>query len=275
MDPFELPRPAEFSASIVTFDADLRLLGACLDHLEAALRPLSGVRARVYVVDNGPARSSALLADWLRGRAGRSPHLDCRSISGQGNVGFGRGHNLAIAQTDSDIHLVLNPDAELAPDALAEGLRCFERDPKVVLVAAWTAGTDGRMQSLCKTYPSVLVLALRALGWTIFSGRLRAYDVQPSEGPWTDVTGQLVSGSFMLCRTSALKSVGGFDPDFFLYFEDFDLSLRLAAKGRLVWSRDVRIRHHGGGAARKGWRHRAWFIRSASLFFSRHGWRWC
>jgi GT2 family glycosyltransferase len=77
----------------------------------------------------------------------------------------------------------------------------------------------------------------------------------------------------MLMRTGALRAVGGFSEDFFLYFEDFDLSLRLARQGRLVFDPVVRIVHHGGYAASKGHLHLKYFIRSGILFFNRHGWR--
>jgi GT2 family glycosyltransferase len=65
--------------------------------------------------------------------------------------------------------------------------------------------------------------------------------------------------------------VGGFDPGFFLYFEDFDLTLRLSKVTTVAYCPRVRIVHHGGRAAAKGLRHIAWFVRSARRFFARHG----
>ena len=84
----------------------------------------------------------------------------------------------------------------------------------------------------------------------------------------------LASGCFMLVPTRSLQSVGGFDERCFLYFEDFDLSLRLDGQGRLLFDPAVRIVHHGGYAARKGLSHVRYFIRSGIRFFTDHGWRW-
>jgi GT2 family glycosyltransferase len=78
----------------------------------------------------------------------------------------------------------------------------------------------------------------------------------------------------MLAPTPALRAVGGFDERYFLYFEDFDLSLRLGEHGRLVFEPAMRIVHHGGYAARKGLRHVRYFLRSGIRFFNDHGWRW-
>jgi hypothetical protein len=78
----------------------------------------------------------------------------------------------------------------------------------------------------------------------------------------------------MLLRTAAVQAVGGFDDAFFLYFEDFDLSLRLGRQGRLVFDPAMAIVHHGGYAASKGRHHLKYFIQSGLRFFNRHGWRW-
>ena len=84
----------------------------------------------------------------------------------------------------------------------------------------------------------------------------------------------IVSGCFMLLRTPVLKQLGGFDPRYFLYFEDFDLSIRAARMTRIAYVPSVRITHLGGQAARKGLKHVRMFITSAYKFYSRHGWRW-
>lgn len=268
------PGAGGICVGIVVYRSELGLLGVCLDRLATAVRLLAPRVARVFIVDNGPDDYSPALAAFVASRTDTDLPFRLEVLTGHGNIGYGRGNNLAIERGQAEWHLVLNPDAELEPDALRNGVAWLEHDPSVGMVAAWTVGADGQAQHLCKTYPSVAVLALRAFGLP-FGGRLRAaYDVSPDAGPVTDVTGRLVSGSFMLCRASVLKSIGGFDPSYFLYFEDFDLSLRLGRIARVLWARDVRIVHHGGSAARKGWLHRQLFVRGAARFFLRHGWRW-
>jgi GT2 family glycosyltransferase len=78
----------------------------------------------------------------------------------------------------------------------------------------------------------------------------------------------------MLWRRDVLTVLKGFDPRFFLYFEDFDISLRAGKVTRVAAVAVVRIAHFGGGAARKGWKHVRMFARSARLFFGLHGWKW-
>lgn len=268
-------RPDALTVGIVVYRPDLDLLRRCIERLAEAARSITPTRVSVTVVDNGPDDASPRVAELVAALSRELPSCGLVHRVGHGNVGYGRANNLAIAAAASRWHLILNPDAELAPDGLRHGLQRLRDDPSVGLVAATTRGPDGRVQSLVKTYPSVLVLAMRALGLSWFRARVAAYDVAPGPGDATDVTGACVSGSFMLCRTEALQRIGGFDSRYFLYFEDFDLSLRMARIARLVWDHRVEVVHHGGGAAHKGPRHVRLFATSAVRFFTTHGWRAC
>jgi GT2 family glycosyltransferase len=195
-----------------------------------------------------------------------------------GNRGFGAGHNAALSGLESDVHLILNPDVETGEDALQIGLARLRDERDLVLLSPRVCAEDGRQEYLCKRYPSVLVLLLRAFApqfvqnW--FRRRLDHYqmtDVCSGECP-AEVP--LASGCFMLAPTCALQGVGGFNERYFLYFEDFDLSIRLRGEGRLLFEPAMQIVHHGGYAARKGFRHVGYFIRSGIRFFNDHGWRW-
>ena len=78
----------------------------------------------------------------------------------------------------------------------------------------------------------------------------------------------------MFCRSAALAAVNGFTQDYFLYFEDFDLSLKMTGAGwKIAYVPAVSITHFGGHAARKGGMHLYHFIKSAIKFFSAHGWK--
>jgi hypothetical protein len=77
----------------------------------------------------------------------------------------------------------------------------------------------------------------------------------------------------MLCLSDALIRAKGFDEAYFLYFEDFDLSLRMGEIGRLDYVPAMRIEHAGGHAARKGFSHLRMFMQSGFRFFNTHGWR--
>lgn len=267
--------------SVVVYHADPDLLRQTVESLRVALGRArsAGVLAEVefWLVDNGSADPASVDAIVELALGPRVDWLRFEVLRGHGNVGYGAGHDLAIARGDGAYHLVLNPDVILAPDALAEGLGYLEAHPGVGMVAPEVTGLSGERQFLCKRYPSVLVLALRgfAPGWLRrrFRRQLEHYEMQDlrADAPATGIL--IASGCFMLARGAPLRAIGAFSPRYFLYFEDFDLSLRFRRVADIAYVPAVRIVHGGGGAARKGWVHQRLFLRSAVTFFSVHGWR--
>jgi len=266
------------SAAIVTYFPDTQLLERAFRSLGSAIGRArrEGVldSARVFVIDNGDERSLDAVRSVLLQAGSAAPPVEI--VHGQGNVGYGRANNLVLPQLDSDLHLVMNPDVELAEDAIVQALRALS-DARVGAIAPSVRGTGGERQYLCKRYPSLWVLFLRGFApeWMRrrFHRALDAYemrDVSPDEA-FAPVP--LASGCFLLVRTPLFSRLHGFDAGYFMYFEDYDLSVRIGREAELAYVPGVKIVHHGGEASRKGWRHVAWFLRSAWRFFATHGWK--
>jgi GT2 family glycosyltransferase len=227
----------------------------------------------LYLVNNGTDERM----DWSE-FAGEV-RLKTTIIEGQGNVGYGRGHNLAIGRTSSRYHLILNPDIELGDDALSHALAFMEAHPEVGLLSPLILEEGGSQQFLCRRFPTVLDLFARGfLPGSLrkqFAKRLARYEMRDVINDHDIVWDPpIVSGCFMLFRTEVLKKLNGFDPRYFLYFEDYDISLRTHEIARVAYVPSVRVLHHGGDAAKKGWTHIKLFIASAFKFFNRFGWKW-
>ena len=76
-------------------------------------------------------------------------------LHGHANIGYGAAHNLVLHGSGADYHLVLNPDVELAPDALAVGVRWLAEHTDVGAIAPEVFDGDGeRQEYLCKRYPA-------------------------------------------------------------------------------------------------------------------------
>lgn len=269
--------------SIVTYAPDAGVLGRTLASLGEALRFAQEAgdlgAARATLIDNGPdAAALERVTIARRTFQGRFPAIACRIASGHGNVGYGAGHNLAILGADTSFHLVLNPDVLLEPEAISAASRFMQAHPDVGWLSPRVTDERGALEYLCKRYPSPLVLAIRGFApaavrsWFARSlARYEMRDLLPTEQVIDDVP--IATGAFMFCRTRILQAVGGFDPAFFLYFEDFDLSLRVARVARIAYVPSVRIVHFGGRSARKGLAHIRMFAASGLRFFRKHGWR--
>lgn len=269
------------SIAIVCFNTPAAELSALLESLLGAIKQLREEyelsQLRLSIIDNseGDLAGSTLPAVLSGKLVQESVTVDI--LAGHGNIGYGSAHNLVINSLDTEFHLLLNPDIEVDDSVLFEGVRYLIYNPGVSLVSPAAVDENGQRQYLCKRYPALFTLIVRGFfpGFLrkVFVKRLARYEMRELESQNSPQSVAIASGCFMLCRTKALQSVGGFDQRYFLYFEDFDLSLRLADQGRLVYLPAMKIVHRGGNAARKGFRHIRLFLRSAITFFNGHGWR--
>lgn len=273
-------RPVRLAVSIVTYAPDLNLLAQTLRSLNSSLRRARRCvsQARLGVVDNGPGPAwRRRLQELLNQEPLRDAFDAVELLSGHGNIGYGRGHNLTIRSAD-DYHLVLNPDVLLAEDALLAALNFMTAHPEAGLLAPAAFDESGQRLYLCKRYPTLFDFLLRGFAPAFirrrFQSRLDHYELRDliADAVVWDIP--LVSGCCMLFKGPVLSQVRGFSPDYFLYFEDYDISLRVAQTARTVYVPAVRITHFGGHAAGKGWRHIQLFLRSAITFFRQHTWKW-
>ena len=262
------------SISLVTYQLNSILFSKLLNSLSIAIYQLSfdDNSIEIKIIDNGNQIElhKSLLKDFK--------YADkVEIISGHNNIGYGKGHNLAIHNCSSKYHLVLNPDVILDEKSLITGIKYLESKPDCCAVCPSCYNEKGDTQYLIKQYPSVIDLFIRGAGIkklnSLFSKRLAKYEMKSLVESKQIASVSIISGCFMLCRTDLLKQVGGFDERYFLYFEDFALSLELAKLGKLIYLPSIEIIHYGGDAARKGIKHIVMFVASGIKFFNQYGWK--
>lgn len=273
--------------AIVIYHPDVAWLEKTLGSLAVALgearRGAQITQATIVLVDNAATAAESPHQAALIYELGAYPWIKLTTLAGHGNVGYGAANNKAVSsQTPHDFVLILNPDVALARDAVSAAVGYLQTHAGAVLVSPVAVSENGAPLYLAYRYPTVLTLGLRGFAPTFikgfFTSTLARYEIRGSGDPPFDGALEkltLVSGCFMLMRGNAFRDAAGFDEHFFLYFEDFDLALRLSRLGNMVRLPACRITHAGGGASRKGLRHIRLFCRSALQFFNKHGWRWC
>lgn len=273
------------SASVVTYASDLTLLGEMLDSLRRSVDAAGehlALETEVFVVinDEDPEAVELVRAVVAKQQAQASPAYLLSIIEGHGNVGYGPGQNRAIALSKAEFHLLLNPDIVMEHGAVLECLRFIGANPDVAMLAPQGFDPRNEYARLAKRSPSVAILALRALALrpSMLRGRLGRKvahytygDELPSQEPHEI---ELASGCFMFCRTSALRAINGFDERYFLYFEDYDLSIRIREFGKIMEVPFARIVHYGGHTMTRGLRRVGHFLRSSITYFNSHGWAW-
>ncbi|HEV8607742.1 MAG TPA: glycosyltransferase family 2 protein [Tepidisphaeraceae bacterium] len=186
------------------------------------------------VVDNASADGTADLV--------KREHPWAKLIESPVNLGYGRGLNVGLKVCNTPYILFMNPDAVLPTEALRTLVAYLEAHPKAGMVAP--AIIEGDMLQEAGALPT----PWRILAQSIGLGRqvTRQRPIVPHEPPFTT---DWLCGAIMLTRTDLMRELNGFDPRFFLYFEETDLCRRILQRGLELWAVGDAVAHHVGGAS--------------------------
>lgn len=170
----------------------------------------------VHVVDNGSVDGSQNVVRSVEWGA------PIEFMQLESNVGFGAAVNRGVntGAGGAEFILVVNPDVSFEPSALEQLMSDLDADPRLACVGARLITTDGRPVSSAREFPTLRSIARRRQVEVDHGGSLVAAD-------W-------VCGALMLWRRSAFRQVGGFSPQYFLYFEDVDVCAKAWAAGWAV-----------------------------------------
>ena len=200
-----------------------------LDGCLGSLRALDPPAAEIIVVDNGSADGTV---DYLR-----TAYPDVRVVAIDRNLGFAGGNN-AGARVAASRHLAfLNNDAQPSPNWLGE------------LMSAADATGAGLVTSRIVYMDAPDVLDSAGDGYLRCGGafkRAHGQRAAPEPAP-VEVFG--ACGAAFLIRRDLFEILGGFDEDWFMVYEDVDLSYRARLRGeRCVLASSAVVRHAGSGS---------------------------
>lgn len=166
-------------------------------------------------------------------------------ISNEENLGFSKANNLGIkwAQEQGifDYIFVLNNDTIIETQTIQKLIEPIEKNPSIGISTCkivyefdheivWYGGAK---MDYKKGWPKIVDFESKATN----DGANKSKDVE------------FISGCAMMFSTSSLSLIGEFEPSFFMFCEDLELSLRAQEKGfRLYYTADTTIIHKVGGS---------------------------
>jgi hypothetical protein len=185
------------------------------------------------------------------------------------NLGFARANNLGAGAARGEFLLLLNSDARLKPDTLAEAVGWMRAHPDCGVAGGQLLNPDGSRQNSIANFPSLATellnkSLLRRVCPRRFPGKERAF-AEPVEV-------ESVVGAFMLIRGELWRTLGGLDERFFFFLEETDFCLRARGLGwQVCHLPQVRVWHEQGGSARQmGAAARVEYWRSRYIYFQKH-----
>ncbi|MFM2075310.1 MAG: hypothetical protein RJB34_1615 [Pseudomonadota bacterium] len=264
----------DLSIVIVTYNS-ASLIDALLQRLHAELRTLgSSLQAEVWVVDNHSRDGTADLV--------AQSHPWVRLLRSDTNLGFASGNNWAAGQASGRFLLLLNPDA--LPDAgtLLRGVQRMSQHPNVGMGGGLLRNTDNQAQPSARMFPKLWDEWASLSGMSAKHPKSRLWSRM--DRGWADDQAvadvDWIPGAFVFIRAEVFAKLGGFDPRFFLYYEEVDFCRTLHQHGWKVryWP-ELQAQHIGGASAKTiaqgrvsaaGSQLELWRMRSALLYH--HKW---
>ena len=182
-------------------------------------------------------------------------------VSNPQPAGFGTNHNAAFRLCETEFFCVINPDVRLPANPFPV-LLSYLREPTVGLAAPAVLNPNGHIESTGRAFPTVPGLLQKAAGGS--DGRthfeLGSPPVQPD---W-------IAGMFLLLRSDAFASIGGFDEGYYVYYEDVDLCARLRHAGyELLLCPESTIVHAARRSSHRQPRFMLWHLQSMLRYFVR------
>lgn len=198
-----------------------------------AIKSSEGVVASVTIVDNASAPQQ-------RAQLTSECPEDVRLILSETNLGYGKAANLALNDSAGSFVCVSNADVLAKRDTLCALVKASCEIPNAGIVGpVFGDATDSYHDAL----PNPATLVIRTM-----IGRFGRTTIEiPAEGDWKRV--EQPSGAFFLVRRSVWEDLKGFDPGFFLWYEDVDLARRSIAMGHVnAICGSAQARHQGAQA---------------------------
>lgn len=221
---------------------------------------------KIFLVDNSPTDDLKILVTDLR----------IEYIHNPSNPGFGFSHNVAIQKAmelDSKYHFVVNPDIYFEGDVITPMVEYMASDTTIGMMMPQILNEDGSIQNLPKLLPSPLSVL-----WRKIKKPVRIYQKFINEYELREVPKEVIynapvlSGCFTLLNLDAIKEVGMYDDDFFMYFEDWDLSRRMHQFYKTIYFPKVSVVHEYESGANKNPKLFRIFVNSAIIYFNKWSW---
>lgn len=197
-----------------------------------------GIPSEYIIINNDP--KERLAVDSL------SAHVASPRISHQAaNGGFGNANNVGAQMATGEVLFFINPDTEMVKGDFRALLAAFHDQPKALYGMALSQMNGEREPWSSGEFPSLFRVLLSYIAPEFLSHPWRAHEIEQTD--W-------VSGAALAIRKDFFHSLTGFDPEFFLYFEDVDLARRASDVGGWVGVYPYIEFCHVGGQSHRNFR---------------------
>ena len=228
----------KLSIVVVTWNSAADI-DACIDSINF------GSEFEVIVVDNAST-------DVTPGLLHQHHHL--RLVENPSNVGYARANNQGIKLATGEYVLLLNPDTRVELGALDTLARHLDEHPAVGAAAPRLLSPDGTTQYSIRSFPTAMSLFWELVGLSRLFPKSRVFGRWKMQYFDYDRTAEVEQpmASCLMVRKTVLDQLGGMDEQFPMFYNDVDLSKRMADAGwKTAYIADARVVHRHGASTKQ------------------------
>jgi GT2 family glycosyltransferase len=189
------------------------------------------------------------------------------------NVGFGKGNNIGVRKARGEVLFFLNPDTYIEDGSFKKILSLFDTK-RVGIVAPLLLDKNGKVYPRQGTKNLTPFRAIFSI--SIFSRIFPKNAIAQSfwmKG-WNknkETQAEVVPGTAFFIRADLFEKIGGFDENFFLFFEEFDICRRVAKKGlKILISPQLKVVHFWGLSTIQNRNSKKYFHESRFYYFKKY-----
>ena len=256
-----IPDDLDACVSFVLFHNDRQEITEAIDQVRA-----EAANTHIVIVDN-----SVPPLDLAHASAG-----DVTIAATNENIGYGRGHNIALAASQGKCryNVVMNTDLKTDGTVITGMIAFMDDHPEAGLAMPRICYPDGSLQRLCRLLPDPRDIVARRLLPRTQWGKDRNERYEFHEWNYDKVAEfPFLSGCFMMLRRSVLDVTGYFDERYFLYAEDLDLSRRIRMVSRTLFNPDQTAVHEYRSQTKPSFARKRYALNSMVKYFNKWGWR--
>jgi N-acetylglucosaminyl-diphospho-decaprenol L-rhamnosyltransferase len=229
-------RPIRVMVIIVSYKTAELVKAALLSLLnERGLLQSKEIELVCCVVDNASGDTKQLRPFLTEPEWQEWVHL----IEAEKNGGFAYGNNVGFryafeASKEPDYFLLLNPDAEVRPNAVHVLVDFLEKHPQAGTAGSSLEMENGELWPYAFRFPNIVDEAIQPLAFGALERLVERYIVlrrmgdSPSEVDW-------YPGAAMMIRAQVIRELGGMDESYFLYYEETDFCMKVQRRGWSHW----------------------------------------
>jgi GT2 family glycosyltransferase len=232
--------------------------------LKTLFQTAHNISYEVIIINNA---STKILPEQIRN------NNKIKIIDNKENLGFGKALNQGVLLSKGEYLLFMNPDAFFTENAISSMIGRMKKDTRIGMLGPQLINIDTTIQMVGNDYP------LLPHVFFAFSFLDKLFPKNPFSKQYylldfdrrTEKEIPVICGACMLTRKNIFEKIGGFDEQFFMYFEESDICIRIKREGlKVIFFPKAKIIHIGGKSSYdKKWIQKT-FEKSRFLFFKKY-----